>query len=670
MKFISVSILFIILSINNIVAQEFKLGKVSIEELQEKRHPKDSTASAAILFEKGVVSFEYSQSEGFKMITEVTTRIKIYKKEGYEWATKAIGYYIGSNSKDALSFSDVVSYNLVDGKIEKIKLKSDGLFDEKVNKYWNQKKITFPNVKEGSILEYKYTLRSSRFSELTEWSFQSSIPVNYSEFKTLIPEYFVYNPNLKGFIVPKISKESGNKLLSYSYRPEPTPGASVVATTTQEKLEFIEYRTTYLAENLPAMKQEAFVNNISNYTTSVAHELSLVKFPNQPMKTLSTDWASVTKTIYNSDDFGAELNKTGYFEEDLTNVLNGLTSTDEKIHAIFNHVKKSVKWDGYYGYSCNDGIKKAYKDKTGNVGEINLMLTAMLRHANLNANPVLVSTRSNGISFFPSRTAFNYVISAIEVEDGLMLLDATEPNSSPNILPLRVLNWEGRLIRKDGSSIEVDLMPKKPSTDAVNLKYTFTPDGFLTGKLSRRRNDYIAMTFKDNVEKLKEEAYLENFENENNKIEVSDYERVLDKTPGAPVVESFSFKGGDLSEVINGAVYINPMLFLKLEQNPFKQETRDYPIDYGFPVVEKYNITVDIPEGYVVNAMPTPVILNLDENLGQFKFLISKTDSAVQVVVMLQINAPIIGADYYEILKGFYQRMIEKQNEKIILVKS
>jgi hypothetical protein len=57
---------------------------------------------------------------------------------------------------------------------------------------------------------------------------------------------------------------------------------------------------------------------------------------------------------------------------------------------------------------------KAYKDKTGNVAEINLMLTAMLRYAGLNANPVLVSTRSNGIAMFPNRTAFNYVIAAVE----------------------------------------------------------------------------------------------------------------------------------------------------------------------------------------------------------------------------------------------------------------
>lgn len=64
-------------------AQEFKLGNVSIAELQEKVHPKDTSAVAAILFKKGEVRFVYSQSSGFEMVTVVKTRVKIYKKEGY-----------------------------------------------------------------------------------------------------------------------------------------------------------------------------------------------------------------------------------------------------------------------------------------------------------------------------------------------------------------------------------------------------------------------------------------------------------------------------------------------------------------------------------------------------------------------------------------------------------
>jgi hypothetical protein len=650
-------------------AQDFKLGKVSMQELQEKMHPTDSTAVAAILFEKGNVDFEYNEDDGFVMITEVTTRIKIYKKEGYEWANKAMRYYTGGMSNESIIFSDAVTYNLVDGKIEKTKLKSDGLFDEEINKYWGQKKITMPNIKVGSVIEYKYLIKSVRYAELTEWSFQSNIPVNFSEFITHIPEYFVYNPNFKGYISPKISSEKNNKAISYSHKQKVNKGIGLATASSIEKLEFSETNTTYLAENLPAMKAEAFVNNINNYRTSISHELSIIKFPNQPYKTFSSDWNSVAKTIYDYDDFGIELNKTGYFEEDLKAVTTGLTSSEEKISAVFNFVKTNIKWNDYYGYSCIDGVKKAYKDKTGNVAEINLMLTAMLRHVGLTANPVLVSTRSNGIALFPNRTAFNYVIAAVETPNGFVLLDASDKFSTPNILPFRALNWIGRLIRKDGTSEEVDLMPKVTSNDVVTMNYEVGANGLVSGKLRRQRTDYNAMEFRKNIDDVKEESYLEKLENDNDKVEINGYSRTNEKELKLPVIENFSYAGSNFSEIIGGKIYVSPMLFYTDSENPFKQENREYPIDYGYPFMDKYAINIQIPDGYKVETLPAATILSMEDNLGSFKFMTSLSGNIIQMSVMYQINEPIISSDNYSMLKEFYQKMIEKENEKIILAK-
>ena len=141
-----------------------------------------------------------------------------------------------------------------------------------------------------------------------------------------------------------------------------------------------------------------------------------------------------------------------------------------------------IKWNNYYSYGCDNGVKKAYKEKTGNIADINLMLTSMLRYAGLVANPALVSTRSNGIAFFANRTAFNYVIAAVETDTGNILLDASYKYSTPNILPLRALNWQGRLIRKDGTSEAVDLMPEKLSNDNIFVNYTIDPTGKIDGK--------------------------------------------------------------------------------------------------------------------------------------------------------------------------------------------
>ncbi|CAM2932459.1 Transglutaminase-like superfamily protein [Flavobacterium succinicans] len=654
------------------IAQDFELGKVSIAELQEKQHPKDTAAVAAILFKKGRTSFEYSQENGFMLQTVVKIRIKIYKKEGYDWANKAINYSVDVSPKESLDFSDAVTYNLVNGKIEKTKLKSDGIFVEKINKYWNRKKITMPNVKEGSVIEYEYSIRTPNKVHPRDWDFQTTIPVNYCEYKTLVPEYYSYNSSTKGFILPKVNVVKINKSISITSKQH-TQVVGLNAPKTNfstNTYSYMETVTTYVTEHLPAMKNESFVNNIENYTSSLVQELSTIQFPNEPIKSYATNWNSVVKTIYDYEDFGPELNKTGYFEDEIKALIAPLNSPEEKIAAIFTYVKNNVKWNGFLGYYCEQGVRTAFKNKTGNVGDINLMLTAMLRYAGLEANPVLVSTRDNGIALFPSRTAFNYVITEVDLPSGPLLLDATDANSLPNILPVRDLNWFGRLIRKDGTSSEVDLTPKMASMDVVAMNCSVDSSGKIEGKFQRQLTNHNGMLFRSLVSGENQDTYLEKFENEHGKIEVQEYKRSNEKDLQAPVTEVFSFSGSNLCEVIQDKMYLNPLLFFTQKENPFKQEIREYPIDYSYPFLDKYTINIAIPEGYTVESIPASIALAMEDNLGGFKFLTQVNDKSIQILVQQQINSSIIAADYYEMVKGYYQKMIEKQNEKIVLKKA
>lgn len=668
MKLIKIfSISLVLLIASKTTAQEFKLGKVSVAELEQKIHPKDSAAPAAILYKKGKSRIEFDQSDGdFVTLTDVEVRIKVYKKEGYEWANQAVWYYKTSGFVEKVSFSDAYTYNLVNGKIEKTKLKSEGIFDETVNKFRGQKKITMPGVKEGSVIEYKYTIKSPSDRSIREWNFQETIPVNYSEFTTCIPEYYVFNSRQKGYVFPKMTVDKSPKSIIFTSK-ERSEGRVTTTTFSTDKIDYIETRTTYTAQDFPAMKEEAFVNNMDNYVSSIQHELSMTKFPNSQMRTYSTDWNSVVKTIYDYESFGAELNKTGYYEDDLKALLAGKNTLEEKIWVILNHVKASVRWNGYTGYDCDNGVKKAYKEKTGNIGDINLMLTSMLRYAGLTANPVLVSTRENGIALFPNRTAFDYVIAAVETPTGYLLLDASDKFSTPNILPFRTLNWSGRLIRKDGTSEEIELTPKKLSNDVVFLNYKVEADGKVSGKARRQCTDHMAMITRERIDGVKQEDYLEKLENKNGKIEISDYSRTNEKDILLPTIESYAFTGNDLCEIIGGKIYISPMLFFTNDKNPFKQEVREYPVDFGFPQMDKYNINIQIPDGFAVETLPASAVINMEDNGGTFKFVVAQNGNTVQFSIASQINDAIFSAEKYEMLKEYYKGMIAKETEKVVL---
>lgn len=436
------------------------------------------------------------------------------------------------------------------------------------------------------------------------------------------------------------------------------------------KLEYAENTTTYVLEKLPAMKDESYVNNVGNYTASIEHELSLTKYPNQPSKAYSTNWEDVAKTIYDYDDFGPELNKTGYFEEDIKTLVNGAVSPKEKAMLIFFYVKDRMHWNEYTGYGCDVGVKKAYNEKTGNVAEINLMLISMLRHAGLNANPVLVSTRSNKIALFPNRSAFNYVIAAVEIDGNMVLLDATSKAAMPNIIPTRAVNWFGRLIRKDGTSVEIDLSPKIVSKEVVNIAAQITPDGKITGKARDMYLDYNAYLFRENYSSINKDSYVEKMEKRIEGIEIGKYTISNEDDFSKPVMEDYDFTHSGLIDIIGDKMYLNPMLFFTRKENPFKAEKREYPIDFVFPYQDKYAITLTLPEGYVVESLPKSAVIVMEENMGSFKYNIGSSNNSIQIGVLLDINAATIAPDYYLTVKDFFAKMIDKQNEKIILKKA
>ena len=667
-KILYFGMLFSFISIH---AQDFELGKVSLKELQEKSHSKDTTAAAAVLYSKGKTYFSYSEERGFSTITEVETRIKIYKKEGYDWANKAVEFYSGttSGSGERVEFSKSNTYNLVGGKMEKTKLKSDGQFSEKLNKYWSVAKITMPNVKEGSVIEYKYTITSPFKSNLPVWKFQTKIPVDYSEYETKFPEYYQYNTFFKGFLAPKITKTSESAEILYTTKERGT-GFEPVTTT------FVNGKTTYkvnvvkfILKDVAAVKDEAFVNNLENYSSAVLHDLASTKFPNEIVKMYATDWESIVKTIYDNDDFGGELNKKNYFEDDLKTLLSGITDRNQKMIAIFEFVKGRMNWNNYVGYNCNEGVRAAYKQKTGNSAEINLMLTSMLQSAGFQAMPVLVSTRSNGIAVFPNRTAYNYVIVAVEEDNKITLLDATDKYSLPNEIPFRALNWLGRLIRKDGSSVTIDLMPKAVSKESVAMNYTISASGMISGKIRKQYSEYNAQIFRNNYVGVKEEQYLENLENKSNKIEISDYVRSNEKEMYQPVQESFSFSGGNFCDVVGDKIYISPMLFLSTKKNQFNQEQREYPVDFGFPSQDKYAINIEIPEGYAVETLPAVANIQTAENICGLKYNIQVSGNKIQLSITQDVYMSIVNPVDYQTLQESFKRMIEKQNEKIVLKK-
>ena len=671
MKSILINLLFILTFSSSVYCQNYKFGKVSKEELAQKEYSLEPEAVAAVLNRETATRFDYTSEEGFFILTEVVERIKINKKDGFDYGTIKVKLYKGKKGiKEEITGLKGFTYNIgATGKIEKTKLKSEAIFEKDISNFLSELSFTFPNLKEGSVIEYKYTFKSPFITNINAYIFQELIPVKNVNLVFKAPEYLVYKTHRTGAVNFTINTNTKERTLQYSYTSIGVRNGGGADKSIQDEIKFTENIYTVNLTNVPSLKVEAFSGNIHNYLSKLKFELAYTKFPNAPFKNYTTNWEAVTKSIYESPNFGSELKKENYFKKDIDNLLSGISSENDKIIKIFEYVKHKIKWNSFYGKYTNKGVRSAYKTQEGNVAEINLMLTAMLRYAGINARPILTSTKSNGIPVFPTANGFNYVIAGIEIPDGVILLDATNKLGNINLLKPELINWKGRLIRKDNSSAWVSLVPKKHSVESILIQSQLNENNEITGTVQQRttsllasevRKKYLGEPQSNRIKILQEDL-------ENTEIKDLSFEN-LDNVY-KPVSIKYSFTNPDAVEKLTDKIIINPLIFLGKKENPFKLENRTYPVDFGYPFKHRMIINIKIPDTYSVESMPESANFAFGNNDGVFRFNISESNGSVQVMVDFAINTPIITPDLYANLKGFYQLILEKENEKIVLTK-
>jgi hypothetical protein len=666
-----VLIIVALLAIQGVSAQNFKFGKVSKKELIDTTYEKDTTANAVVLYKSQKIKFMYSDDLGFTKRNEVHERIKIYNKEGFNWATRKVRLYDRSASKrEKLVGLNAYTYRLENGKVVKTKLKKESIFEEKNNKYLATKSFTMPNVSEGCIIEFQYKI-DSPYAQIEDVILQYNIPIEKLEISIKTPEYFNYKKqmNLKARFFPDIEEtKTQNTVTSSNIQRKSTK----YSTTSNSEYTNWSYDINVMKieeNNIPALKTEPFVSNLDNHRSKLILEYAYFKGPDEIIKNYATTWESVAETIAKSSGFGGQLEKKNYFEDEVGALISGIEDPTEKINLIYSFVKDRMTWNGNFGFESRNGVKQAYKNRKGNVGDINLMLTAILRHVGINANPVLTSTRANGIPVTPTITGFNYVITAVDLDNKLLLLDATNTITAPGTLPLRTVNWQGRMIKPNGTSTWIDLSPKVFSRENVLLDAEITEGLTVVGKVRKRLTHYSAYNFRRENTTLEDDDLIRNMEEGKGEIEISGLDIKNLKTLNKPVSYGYNYTLENEVEEIGDKLYISPLLFLASKENIFKQSERAYPIDFIYPTVSKCLINLKVPEGYAIESLPESIKLNFNENEGDFSLLVKEVNGNIQISINNNLKTTYIIPEHYEQFKSFTDGIVEKENEKIVLKK-
>ena len=664
-----------------------KFGKISEEELSATVCPIDSNAHAYYVFDCGQVNFIYPQTtirsddpssnSGFVMITKRHFRIKVIDETAHDIGNIEIALYSSGNNEEKLLDIDAASFNIEGKKIIKSKFEKKNILTEAQSKNWKVVKIPMPNVKSGTVIDVQYSIKSDFYFNLNNWRFQHSVPVLYSKYVTYIPEYFSYHKNVKGYFPLKVENTQKRNSIRLTYVDNGL-GAGLSSnnsaldngrTTSSHTFEYEEYVDSYTGHNIPAFVEDDYLKSKSNYLSEVEFELAFTKFPNSPIKSYTSKWENVVNELLDDDNFGVKLKRTEFLNDFVKTIPSESLTKPELIRIAFDYIKGKMKWNELYKLYVNETLKKTYNDGVGSSADINLCLVGLLEKFGLEAYPVVISTQSNGFISLthPTVTDFNYVIALVRFEGKNFLMDATEPLSRINQLPIRCLNDKGLIVKKD--QVEwVDLTKSNSYKDQTTLIYTFDKDLNINASYNQKLDGYAAYLSRMELKKHSSaDEFVEHYQKSVPGLNINSHQISGIDSLDAPLTYNLNVSLTNYVEAINNLVLITPLLFETPKSSPFKLSKRDYPVEYSYPLTQFYSAQIDVPENYTVETLPKSVSIALPDKQTKFTYNLSLAGNKIIVTSIFVNNKLQFLPNEYNDLKEFYRLMIEKQNEKIIL---
>ncbi len=662
--FFSSLTLLVSLSLFSQEKSKIKFGEVSAKDFETKVYPIDTTADAVIIADIGSSELEGNLKGGLSLRYKKFRRVHILNNNAFDLANVSIFLSSNGDMEEQLDKVRAITYNLENGKVVESKLDvRNGIFKDKIDRERMLKKFTLPNVKAGAIIEYEYTIISDFLSNLRPWEFQGAYPRLWSEYNLSLPEFLGYAFLTQGF--------KKYDILDRKERRETYRIIDGRGTGASEHIEVPANVTDYrwVIKNMQALKEESFTSSIDNHISKIEFQFSEYRYPLTYRRVMGS-WDKVAQGLLEADYFGKQITKdNGWLKEVIAPLKKGGESKTEIANRIFSWVRDNMTCTDYQRRTIDQTLKNLVKTKNGTVAEINLLLIAMLRYEDIETDPVILSTRSNGYTYslYPLLTQFNYVVARTVIDNKVYFLDASEPKMGFGHLPVRCYNGHARIINKTGDATYL-------ITDSLNeAKFTSIfvindEKGNWVGSMQQTPGYYESYSLRNRIkEKGKEQLQKDIVSGFGSQIAIKNF--VVDSLElyDNPITLKYDFDVKDEKEDI---IYLNPMFGEGQKENPFKSAERKYPVEMPYKFDESYSMQIEVPKGYVVDELPKSMIVKLnEENEGIFEYRISQSGDNISFRSRVRISRTVFQPEEYEMLREFFNLVVKKHAEQIVFKK-
>lgn len=595
-------------------------------------------AGAVVLLDEGIMEVFGGGGVGFSAL-ERHRIVRILNSRGHRYANVMIPY--GSTS----TVENIQARTLTrDGRVAP--LKQEDIFDVSLYPgfvFFSDQRariFTLPAVEDGAVIEYRYRILMRDRAFWHSWVFQYDEPVLLSRFTLVKPTEW--------------------NLDSRSY------GIPVDPTSTKAPAGF-KSRHVWELRNVPPLHAEAAMPPV----TELAARIALAPIGFATWKDIST-WY---------DGIAAPRLKGGPLVRMLADSLTRHTTDPEaRLRALVEWVRDEVRYiaveigiGGFQPHYAEDIAEKRY----GDCKDMVTLLCALAREVHIDAVPVLISTRLNGIpdTSLPSPLQFNHLIAfAPGVGTGGTWIDATD-----KACPFGTLPWYDQgvpviLARPQGEDARARTPVVEASRNHSRLTWDvqLASDGsstvqgrsILSGAVANELRHELRMS-----DRRESRTWVEAFlARRIPGMELDTFSVEGMKPIEDPLTLSYTFHAPAFAQTRDSGLVVRPGRIVGfLLDEYFRSTDRTYPVRVNFGTSTDVELTLRLPAGWGLMRTRTD---SLNTPYGSGAWSMHNSPAGVTLVIRHRLRGSDVPAGKYRDFRAFLDGVRLRDEQEVLLCNS
>ena len=500
--------------------------------------------------------------------------------------------------------------------------------------------VSMPAVEVGSIIEYKVRIFSSKLINEDDFTFlyrlRELYPIAQAQFRVsvpakTIPKFKVFNQNYaKGIdLMPKEETVDSRKIYTWKFR-------DIAPIIPEEE-----------------MPPSPFVNPAS----------------------LISSFASWGE-IYDwwNELFIDKLELTDKMKEFLNSLLEDAEDDLEKARRIYEFCAQEIRYVAVeYGESGHEPhhAKDVFLNRYGDCKDQATLLVALMRHAGLNAYPVLIPTRDVYpiTKDFPSMN-FNHAIAVLKYNGSFIFMDPTSATTSFGDLPIDDQDREVLIFLEDEQKlVKTDLFRNNEViyNTVINIdskeNASVIRDVVAKGYFATYQRYFFQYTHPQKIKEYIQQAmavispfsYLQDYE----LINVEDFT----KDPAL----KYNFIARKFLNPAQDLRVVPAVPDIVIDTAYTGKKKRKYPIEFLGIYREDSNVTIRLPKDLIVKYIPKEKTINT--KWFEYKRISKYNNNTVTLKQTFDVKEQIVPVKDYKKFKSALEKVIYFLRERIILEK-